>query len=91
MVNGIGTKNRSGLIPATLIHVLACFGGILINSTGVYLIEQAVCREYYQLYDSSLVGINGLIDEEICKLPEIESRVAAIYGVIASLEYLPSE
>jgi hypothetical protein len=78
------------LLPAAVIYTFICFGGVLISSTYVYLVEQALCRKYYMLHEPSRVGINGLVDEEICKMPEIEAQVASIYGIFNSLTYLPS-
>jgi hypothetical protein len=81
----------SGLITAALISAFGRFGGVLLSSTHVYLVEQAVCRQHYMLYDMGKIHTNGLVDEEMCKLPEIEARVASIYGIYCSLWYLPSK
>lgn len=81
---------RSALLPAALIYTFGSFGGVLLSSTHVYLVEQAVCRKHYMLYEPARVGTHGLVDEGVCKMPEIEARVASIYGIYSSLWYLPS-
>jgi len=66
------------------------FGNVLLDSTHVYLVEQAVCRKHYMLFEPARISIDGLVDEELCKIPEIETKVASIYGLYNTLWYLPS-
>ncbi|KAG4437358.1 hypothetical protein IFR05_007164 [Cadophora sp. M221] len=54
------------------------------------MLNAKVCREYYRTHDPDLVGTNGLMDETICKIPQIQSRVAEILGVFRVLTYLPA-
>ncbi|KAH7354958.1 hypothetical protein BKA65DRAFT_231744 [Rhexocercosporidium sp. MPI-PUGE-AT-0058] len=84
------SEEGSALLPATLILVLGSFGYMLYTSTHVYLMEQSVCREYYRAHEPTLVGKNGLMDETICKIPQIQSRVAETLGVYRVLTYLPA-
>ncbi|KAK0120855.1 hypothetical protein ONS96_011055 [Cadophora gregata f. sp. sojae] len=84
------TDENSALLPVISIVVLGSFGFMLNASTHVYLVEQSVCREYYRLHEPGLIGRNGLVNEAICKIPQIQSRVAEILGVYKVLTYLPA-
>lgn len=64
---------------------------VCMNSTTVYLMEQAVCRKHYFEVQPALVQPGGLVDEEICKLPDIQSQVASINGTYRMLVMMPGE
>jgi len=81
----------SALVPAAIIYTFGSFGAILLSSTHMYLIEQALCRRHYILSEPARIGLNGLVNEESCKLPDVEAQVASIYGIYCSLWYLPSQ
>jgi hypothetical protein len=81
----------SALVPAAIIYIFGSFGAILLSSTHMYLIEQALCRRHYIIYEPARIRLNGLVNEESCKLPDVETRVASIYGIYCSLWYLPSQ
>jgi len=53
------------------------------------LFELGVCREYYRAVDPSVIAPNGDIDEGLCKLDPIESRMAALRGLLGAVENLP--
>ena len=72
-----------------MIYVLHAFGSVVNSSTHLYLIEQFLCRQHYTLYEPAKIGGNGLVDEEVCKLPEIQAQVARVYGVYQFLSFLP--
>ncbi|OWP02163.1 hypothetical protein B2J93_3595 [Marssonina coronariae] len=80
----------SALLPATLIMTLGSFGAILYSSAHVYLIEQAVCREHYASLENLPPKEGGLMDESSCKIPQIQSHVASIYGLYKMLTYVPA-
>lgn len=64
-----------------------------MSSTHLFLVEQYVCREYYTLLEiaTGSVGRGDFVEEALCKVPEIQSRVADILGTYSSLSYLPCE
>ena len=74
-----------------MIFVLHAFGSVVIGSTHLYLIEQFLCREHYTLYEPARIDGNGLVDEEMCKLPEIQAHVAKVYGMYQFLSFLPGK
>ncbi|EKD18323.1 hypothetical protein MBM_03316 [Drepanopeziza brunnea f. sp. 'multigermtubi' MB_m1] len=75
-VSGVPDR-RSALVPAALIMTLSSLGAILHSSAHVYLIEQAICRDYYASLENIGMGGGSLIDETICKIPNIQSKVAS--------------
>ena len=82
-------RPKSAVVPAILTSILGALGTVLMSSTHLFLIEQYVCREYYSMYAPAIVVAGDLIDEELCKEPDIQSTVAAIVGTYNFLLYLP--
>jgi len=79
---------REVLVPSILV-TLGAFASTCLSSTYVYLIEQAVCRKHFLESDPSILGRNGLVDEESCKIPDIQANVASINGIYMFLAFLP--
>jgi hypothetical protein len=53
------------------------------------MLELGLCREYYAVHDPSVIGDNGGIPERLCKLPQIQSSVARMRGIMAMMEAIP--
>ena len=83
------TSFNSALIPIALVFTLGAFGSVCLSSTHVYLMEQAVCRKHFRLLEPTRISSGGLVDEEICKTPEIQAEVARIHGIFTFLSFLP--
>ena len=81
---------REVLVPSILV-TLGAFASACLSSTYVYLIEQAVCRKHFMEFDPSILRINGFVDEESCKIPDIQAHVASINGIYMSLAFLPGK
>jgi len=81
---------REVLVPSILV-TLGAFASACLSSTYVYLIEQAVCRKHFMEFDPSVLSRNGLVDEESCKLPDIQANVASINGIYMFLAFLPGK
>lgn len=47
------------------------------------LIELAICREYYQRHDPTVIEPDGNITERFCKLQEVQTRLAVLNGAIS--------
>lgn len=82
-------RPKSAVMPAVLTAVLYALGLVLLGSTQLFLVEQYVCRDYYTLLEPAMLGAGGLIDEELCKVPEIQSIVASILGIDSFLSFIP--
>ena len=87
---------KSAVVPAILASCFGALGSVLLGTTHLYLIEQYVCKEYYNALRPQtdlvlLIGANGDIDEKLCKDPAIQSTVAGIQGVYMFLMFMPGE
>ena len=81
---------NEALIPSLLV-TLNAFAIACLSSTYVYLIEQAVCRQHFMIYDQGKISSAGLVDEESCKIPDIQAHVASINGLFTFLAFLPGK
>jgi hypothetical protein len=82
---------QSALIPAFLLIAIMSFSGGAVGSTHLYLIEQYICRERYTVFDPQNLPDVGLIDEALCKFPEIQSKVVKSNGIYQFLCFLPGQ
>lgn len=82
-------EDRSPLLPAIILCTMGAFGEVCLTSTHMYLIEQASCRKYFNAYDPTQIGLNGLMDEEMCKIAPVQTQVAQINGLYAVLGFIP--
>lgn len=46
------------------------------------MLELSLCREYYSTQDPSVVGDDGSVPEDLCKLPQIHSSLAKQLGLL---------
>ena len=84
-------RSESPLLPAIAICTLSAFGLVCLSSTHLYLMEQSVCRKHYTLFEPARIGNGGLMDEETCKIPEIQAEVARMHGIFNFVNYLPGK
>ena len=71
------------------ILVLANLGIVLHKSSRVYLFQQAQCFNYYQIHDPAKIDANYHIEEALCKLPFVQSRLSMVDGADSFLQCLP--
>ncbi|KAL9575926.1 MAG: hypothetical protein Q9212_007555, partial [Teloschistes hypoglaucus] len=79
--------NQIVLLGAIL--TLANLAQIIHRSSRVFLFQQAQCLIYYKLADPSKIDAQFQVDEALCKLGPIQSRLSMIDGVDAFLTCLP--
>lgn len=51
------------------------------------LVESAVCREYYMSRDPGVVDAGGYIEENFCKVDEIQKKVAWLFALDQLLHF----
>ncbi|CZR63246.1 uncharacterized protein PAC_13143 [Phialocephala subalpina] len=57
---------------------------------GVQAQKRAACRKYFNQYDPGQIGLNGLMDEETCKMAApVQTQVAQINGLYTVLGFIP--
>lgn len=60
------------------------------EATMLRMLELSVCRKYYAIHDPDAVGDdNTYIPEHLCKLPDIQSNLAQMRGLLSFLEAVP--
>lgn len=43
------------------------------------------------IFEPARIGSGGLVDEGICKMPDIQAQVASINGIFTFLAFLPDK
>ncbi|PYH49136.1 MFS general substrate transporter [Aspergillus saccharolyticus JOP 1030-1] len=77
----INKKIRFRLMVTLFAMILAVEVGICMSNGPVTRIfESIACREYYQQYDPTQIGANGQVDEDLCKIKEVQQDLAAVKG-----------
>ncbi|RYP71762.1 hypothetical protein DL771_004574 [Monosporascus sp. 5C6A] len=91
------TKLKSPLYPSALFFIFALsfvadLGGSLVDTPEVRLLEMAICRDYYLEHDPSVIGPppRSYVDEELCKINEIQVDLAYIRAVMRPSGNSPS-
>ncbi|KAK2760335.1 hypothetical protein FQN54_002403 [Arachnomyces sp. PD_36] len=74
-------KIRFRLMVVLLLMVLALeTGGIMSMGPGTRIFESIACRNYYLLHDPAKIGASGQVNEDLCKINDVQAEVAAIVG-----------
>ena len=82
------------LDPVVLLGALLMLGNlgmVLHKSSRVYLFQQAQCFNYYQIHDATKIDAHYHIEEALCKLPWVQSRLSIVDGADSFLQILPRE
>ena len=79
--------NRIILLGAIL--TLGNLAEIIHKSSRIYLFQQAQCLVHYKAVDPSKIQTGFRIDEALCKVNPIQSRLATIDGIDSFLYFLP--
>src|SRR5690606_23884856 len=74
--------------PAVLLFMSELFELLLVVPK-IRLLEAKICRNYYDLNDPSAYDPDGTVPEILCKIPEIQARLAHIKGWQVFWEGLP--
>ena len=81
--------NRIILLGAIL--TLGNLAEIIHKSSRIFLFQQALCLVHYKNLDPSKIHTGFRIDEALCKVTPIQSRLATIDGIDSFLYCLPRE
>ncbi|KAB2571179.1 hypothetical protein BFW01_g1791 [Lasiodiplodia theobromae] len=60
---------------------VAVLGTSILRSARLFLIEQALCRAYFEIEDPVLVGPDGSVDESRCKSNAMQADVSLVSGL----------
>lgn len=81
------------VILALLFSIVADFGGSLVDTPEVRLLEMAVCRDYYRRHDLDIIGPPPLsyVPERDCKIQVVQRDLAYLRATKSILMTLPGE
>ena len=81
------------IILVILFSIVADFGGSLVDTPEVRLLEMAVCRDYYRTHNPSVVGPppRSYVPEKDCKIKEIQRDLAYLRATKSMLMTLPGK
>lgn len=74
------------LVSTTVFLILFTLADLLKYVAVVRLLELGVCREYQLNHHPDLVDDNGYVPEKLCKLAEIQQRLAHLRGYYSALD-----
>jgi hypothetical protein len=70
---------------------LAAMGVSMMDTGQIYLMEQALCRDYYSELSPQSILSNSSIPEAQCKLEPIQAKLAALMGCFSISSLIPGE
>jgi hypothetical protein len=76
------------MLPAILILAVADLGDAIFRSARLFLIEQALCRDYYRIEDPAIIAPDGSVEEYRCKSDSLQADVSMVYGLFDVLTLL---
>ena len=84
-------KVRFRLTLVLVLMVLALETGMIMSMGPLTrLYESIACRDYYVRSDPGKSGVNGQVNEELCKVNEVQTEVAAVVGYMQFFDGLLS-
>ncbi|KAI5814483.1 major facilitator superfamily domain-containing protein [Pyronema omphalodes] len=75
-------------LPALLL-LFSELAELILTSPRIRLLEASICRRHYLAYDPSVIAPDGSISEALCKLEDIQTRLAYIRGWQVVFEAIP--
>jgi len=75
-------SSHSGVLLLFLLLGIINLAIRLLNLPLNRIIEWRYCKEFYQQHDPSVIGPDGSIPEELCKINEVQKKLAWLQGVI---------
>lgn len=76
------------LLPAVLLF-LSELAELLLVAPRIRLLEASICRLHYAEHDPSLLNQDGSVDEALCKITPVQTRLAYIRGWQVFWEAIP--
>ena len=83
------TSVTGQVVLLAAIIALANLADMIHKSSRVYLYQQALCLVYYKTFDPSKIERYSHVEEALCKVSQIQSRLAILDGLDSFLSTLP--
>ena len=78
----IRKKNKHSIRPLIALLMLVHLSAVLYTLPVNRVIELRLCQEHYELHDPSVIPANGAIPERLCKIDEVQRRLAWLQGIM---------
>lgn len=89
--SGPSRKPRVRLLVTLFAMVIAVETGFAMsNGPATRIFESIACRQYYLGYDPTKIGEDGQVAEELCKVKEVQTELAAVTGYMEFFDGLLS-
>ncbi|KAF1366135.1 hypothetical protein EJ07DRAFT_161171 [Lizonia empirigonia] len=75
-------KSKRSIQPLILLLILVHLSAVLYALPLNRVIELRLCQEHYERHDSGLIPQDGAIPEKLCKIDEVQRRLAWLQGVM---------
>lgn len=86
-----GNKLRLRLLITLFVIVLAVEMGLsMSDSPMVRIYESITCRKHYLENDPGQIGADGQVQEELCKVTDVQTELAAVKGYMECFDGLLS-
>lgn len=87
-----GTKvAKQQILLLGLVLTFANLAAVIHKSSRVYLFQQSQCLTYYMATDPKAVDAQRNVEEELCKIPAIQSQLSITDGIDSFLSYVPGK
>ncbi|KAL8726068.1 MAG: hypothetical protein Q9166_006947 [cf. Caloplaca sp. 2 TL-2023] len=81
-------RNRILLLGAVL--TLGNLAAVVHQSSRVYLYQQSYCFNYYITHDPTQIDLRSHVEEDMCKIDEVQSQLAITDGIDSFLSCIPA-
>lgn len=78
----ISNKSKHSIRPLIVLLILVHLSAVLYTLPLNRVIELRLCQEHYELHDPSVIGVDRSIHEKLCKIDEVQRRLAWLQGVM---------
>lgn len=72
-----------------LLVVAVDIPSVLQSAPRTRFFEIIYCRRFYEKFDPSFIGGNGVVEEQYCKRDSIQAQVAFLKGWMTFFDHLP--
>ena len=69
--------------------ILVDIGANMPLAPGQRIMESIICRTYYREHDPRQIGLDGEVEEKLCKIPSVQKDLANLRGWLNAIEVLP--
>ncbi|KAH3962365.1 hypothetical protein HBI46_046670 [Parastagonospora nodorum] len=77
------------VVLALLLVTIIDVGAFLAEPPKTRIYETNICLAYYREHDNSAIGADGRIPEQLCKIDEVQQKLAMIFGWQDTFDAIP--